>query len=297
MKDFKLTTLAVGQSVKNVVRLLALSSILMAGISDAQDVPGIIRYRPDGADGKGLIGPMAQVSERDDRKTTTYTYYKSLLNPRIDSGVWEATNFQTMLRKTRSSEFIHLIEGSIILTDASGHDEVFKPGDNLVIPRGANVAWKKTDHVKEFWVSFDGTLPGTAPVAGNTPPASTDAPTPAVIRLEPDGPADKGLKPHGKTKEYVYFKGEDKSFVGVWETQPDTSSFDKTKYAELMIFLKGSVTLSTPSGQSETFHAGEAALVPRGIDYKWSSDTARKFYVIFDTEPKPAAVVTTPSGN
>jgi uncharacterized cupin superfamily protein len=63
-----------------------------------------------------------------------------------------------------------------------------------------------------------------------------------------------------------------------------------TKYAELMIFLKGNVTLTTPDGQTERFKAGDVALVPRGIEYKWSSDLTRKFWVIFDSEPaRPTA--------
>ncbi len=63
-----------------------------------------------------------------------------------------------------------------------------------------------------------------------------------------------------------------------------------TKYAELMIFLKGNVTLTTPDGQAERFKAGDGALVPRGIEYKWGSDLTRKFWVIFDGEPaRPTA--------
>ena len=52
-----------------------------------------------------------------------------------------------------------------------------------------------------------------------------------------------------------------------------------------MVFLKGTVTLTTPDGQTERFAPGDVALVPKGIEYKWSSDTARKFWVIFDTDP------------
>jgi uncharacterized cupin superfamily protein len=273
---------------KAAVRRLAFSTVCALGMClgmdsfvFAQSGPGaIIRYNPNGVDDKGLVGPMAHVSERDDTKTTTYTYYKSDLNPRIDSGVWEAHNFQGKLHPTRSSEFIHLIEGEIILTDAAGHDEIFHPGDNLVIPRGANVAWKKTDYIKEFWVSFDPSPPGEAP-------AAADAPSPEVIRLETDGPAGKGMRTSGKTKEYVYFKGPDKSYIGVWESEPDVITETKTKYAELMIFLKGSVTISTPAGQTETFKAGDAAFVPRGAAYKWDSQTVRKFYVIFDDVSNP----------
>jgi uncharacterized cupin superfamily protein len=51
------------------------------------------------------------------------------------------------------------------------------------------------------------------------------------------------------------------------------------------VFLSGNVTLTTRAGQEERFKAGEVALVPKGIDYKWSSDTTRKYWVIFDKDP------------
>jgi uncharacterized cupin superfamily protein len=53
------------------------------------------------------------------------------------------------------------------------------------------------------------------------------------------------------------------------------------------------VTLTTPNGQTERFMAGDVALVPKGIEYKWSSNTTRKFWVIFDNDP-PAPPSTVP---
>jgi uncharacterized cupin superfamily protein len=101
--------------------------------------------------------------------------------------------------------------------------------------------------------------------------------------LSRDGPQGVELKGSGRTREHEYYSGADGSSVGVWETAPYTSpSFHKTTYAELMVFLSGNTTLTTPDGQEERFKAGEAALVPAGIEYKWSSDTVRKFWVIFD---------------
>jgi uncharacterized cupin superfamily protein len=129
---------------------------------------------------------------------------------------------------------------------------------------------------REYWVIFDR--------EGPTTPAPKSPPT--FFRLEADGPAGKGLTDSGRTREYEYYAGADGSSVGVWETQPYTApNFHKTKYAELMVFLKGNVTLTTPTGQMERFKAGEVALVPKGIEYKWSSDTTRKFWVIFDNDP------------
>ena len=123
--------------------------------------------------------------------------------------------------------------------------------------------------------------------------AGTVAPqaTPTFFRLETDGPAGRGLSGKGRTKEYEYYTAPEGSSAGVWETPPFTApNFHLTKYAELMVFVKGNVTLTTPDGQTERFKAGDVALVPKGIEYKWSSDTVRKLWVIFDNEaPKPTA--------
>jgi uncharacterized cupin superfamily protein len=87
-----------------------------------------------------------------------------------------------------------------------------------------------------------------------------------------------------RTKYHTYYEtADEKQSVGVWETKPHTSAdFRETKYAELMVFLKGSVSLIEKNGREQTFEAGEVALVPKGIEYKWKSDTVRKYWVIFD---------------
>jgi uncharacterized cupin superfamily protein len=185
------------------------------------------------------------------------------------------------MRKVTNTEFIYILEGTATFEDKSGRNTTFKAGDAVLIPRGTEFAWKRTENEKEYWVIFDRETAGTLAPQG----------TPAFVRLEADGPAAKGLSGTGRTKEHEYYASADGSSVGVWETQPFTApNFHLTKYAELMVFLKGNVTLTTPDGQTERFKAGDVALVPRGIEYKWSSDAARKFWVIFDNEaPKPTA--------
>jgi uncharacterized cupin superfamily protein len=180
-----------------------------------------------------------------------------------------------------STEFIYLLEGTITLLHKNGVEEVFKAGDALVVPRGTEFQWKRSDNVREFWAIFereDG--PGTLPPSRGTP---------AFFKLSRDGPEGAGLKGSGRTREHEYYSGADGSSVGVWETAPHASAnFHKTTYTELMVFLSGHTTLTTPDGQEERFNAGEAALVPKGIEYKWSSDTVRKFWVIFDKSAQTA---------
>jgi uncharacterized cupin superfamily protein len=205
----------------------------------------------------------------------TYYYYRSAQNKNTAAGVWTSPDYSGRMHTATSTEFIYLLEGTITLLHKSGVEEVFKAGDALVIPRGTEFQWKRSDNVREFWAIFereDG--PGKLPSTSGTP---------AFFKLSRDGPQGVGLKDSGRTREHEYYSGADGSSVGVWETAPHTSTnFYKPTYTELMFFLSGTTTLTTADGQEERFKAGEAALVPAGVEYKWSSDTVRKFWVIFD---------------
>jgi len=247
--------------------IATLAAVMFAAAAHAQDQPRIIRLSPNGG------GPW----EQGNGTTKTFYYYKAKSDPRVAAGVWASNEPGGKLRKTAFTEFIHILEGSVVFEDKAGKETTFKAGDSVVIPRGTEFAWKKSNDMKEYWVIFDRQAEGVRPPQGE----------PMFFKLSADGPAGKGLtaNKNGRTREHEYFSGSDGSSVGVWETQPNTSAdFHETKYAELMLFLSGNVTLSTPDGQVERFKAGEVALVPKGIRYKWSSDTVRKFWVIFDAQ-------------
>jgi uncharacterized cupin superfamily protein len=269
---------------KSKVNFLLLGS-LVASLGGtrlmAQNTPSIIRYEPNGPGGKGLVGPNAKDEGTGDKKTTVLFYYQSSGPSKDASGIWEAVNYRTPLERTKESEFIHVLRGSLTLGYKDGREATFQAGDNLLIPRGAEVAWKGTQNLREYWVTFDSTGP-------------VPAGSPAVIKFERDGPAGQGLKPTPPqdpwpAKEHDYYSGPTGSSAGVWETEPHADQkFDKPNYCELMVFLDGEVTLSTPDGKSQTFKAGDVALVPKGAAYKWRSGRLRKFWVIFDHDPGSA---------
>ena len=251
-------------------RVLVLAAVLATGVSGfAQTGSRILRFEPNGPGNVGLKG-----NDRDTSKI--YHYYKSKADERVAAGIWSSPDFSGRMRKVTNTEFIYILEGAVTLADKSGREETFKVGDAVLIPRGTEFQWKKTDNLKEYWVIFDREAAGTPAPQG----------TPTFFKLDRNGPPGKGLAGTGRTKEHEYYSGADGSSVGDWETQPHTSpNFHKTKYAELMLFLSGNVTLTTPDGQTEKFKAGEVAFVPKGIEYKWSSDTTRKYWVIFDSDP------------
>lgn len=247
---------------------LAVAALLVTAAQAQQTPLKILRFEPNGPAGEGL-------KAYGRGKAKIYVYYGEAKG--TSAGVWSSPDFSGKMHRVNNSEFIQILEGEVTFEPKDGPETTFRAGDCVLIPRGTEFAWKRTVNEKEYYVVFDRAAEGAAAAMVN----------PMYVRMDVDGPAGKGLKDHGKTKAYLYYQSPDGSSAGVWETKPDTDpDFEHTRYAELMVFLKGHVTLSTPDGQVEHFTAGDVALVPRGISYKWSSDTARKFWVIFDAVPK-----------
>ena len=151
----------------------------------AQDKPKILRFEPNGPAGRGLVG-----NDRD--KSKVHYYYRSKADERVSAGVWFSPDFSGRMHKATNTEFIYILEGSVTFEDKSGREENFKVGDAVLIPRGTEFVWKRTDNEKEYWAIFDRETAGTPAPQG----------TPTFFRLDRDGPAGKGLVGTGRTKEH-----------------------------------------------------------------------------------------------
>lgn len=255
-----------GDAVSKKPSFLFAAIVLVTTLVGAADAPTIVRFDPDGPPGIGL---------KANGRAQGHVYLRSTDDQR--AGVWRADPATSGPHKTTYSEFMYLLEGSVTLIDQDGRQETFKAGDALLVPRGTEYTWKQTEPLRKYYVIFD------REPEGGARPTSTEKVT--FMRLEPDGPATKGLTGEGRTKSHRYYAGREKSSVGVWETAPHTAAdFHTTKYAELMVFLKGSGSLIMPDGREQAFKAGDVVLVPKNVQYKWKSETVRKYWVVFDNE-------------
>src|SRR5687768_4772599 len=122
------------RAVAGLVAILALSAL-----PHAQDAPRIVRFEPN--------GPAGAWSNAEG-KHKTHHYYRSIQNNRVAAGIWESPDFSGQMRRQSFTEFIYLLHGSITLTDKSGREETFKAGDAVIIPRGTEFQWKRSDNVK-----------------------------------------------------------------------------------------------------------------------------------------------------
>lgn len=246
------------------------ASCLMIPPADAlaETYESFIRLHPQGPPGVGMKG---------DEKAKEHVYYTSPTNEVISAGAWEGAP-RTGSPKTREySEFMYFLEGSVTLVDAQGRKETFKAGEAVLAPRGVEFAWQQAEPVRKYWVIFD-----VIPVEGEKRPGG-------VIRLDPG----VELKGEGRGKEHMYYaaKADEEGInVGVWEAPGQASpptDFFSPESSEFVYVLEGSITLEDKSGRKDTFKAGDAFVIPRGVSVKWiQPEYLKEFWLYFDPAPK-----------
>ena len=166
-----------------------------------------MRLAPDGPDGKGLSEPLAEVSTYSGEKAYTYRYYQAP-NTKESAGIWASKSAHDGMHRATNTEVFYLNAGRVTLQDKSGREETFQAGDAVLLPRGAEFSWKRSEDVKEYFAvfDFDPTLRDTAAGSGETP---------TFVKLDPNkGLTAPSLGGHG----YSYYSSPSGASVGVWET-------------------------------------------------------------------------------
>lgn len=71
------------------------------------------------------------------------------------TGMWDTTAFESAMHAFPVHEFVHMLEGSVTITEQDGTVHTFGPGDSFFTPQGTVCSWKVTDHVKKFYAILD----------------------------------------------------------------------------------------------------------------------------------------------
>ena len=81
-----------------------------------------------------------------------------------------------------------------------------------------------------------------------------------------------------------YFTSPDgRLTAGVWECTPVVTKLAPYAVDEFMLVLDGAITIAYRDGHEDTFRAGEAFAIPKGLPIAWKqSETVLKYYVIHD---------------
>lgn len=248
----------------------------------------ITRFEPHGPADSGLSrwnyvsADSFTTSEQSERGHVYFTDATGTLT----SGVWDCTAFTDPQGPYPVNEFMLVLEGSVTIVDASGHEETIRAGESFVIPKGLQCSWKQSEYIRKFFVIFDD-------------PSGVEAEDPTTLKvLRPNPIAELPLMEQQDTSRYVgeipthhllstFDDPGGQMHVGVWDTTDmHTNLFDFNR-SELMHLLEGEVLLTEDDGQQHHFRAGDTFMVAKGARFKWDSDGyVRKIYCIF--EPREA---------
>lgn len=69
-------------------------------------------------------------------------------------GLWQSTAYERIPVTAPHHEVMHLLEGSMTLTDGVGRSQTFGPGETLLVPLGTQNAWKSTGTVRKIFCSI-----------------------------------------------------------------------------------------------------------------------------------------------
>jgi uncharacterized cupin superfamily protein len=85
-------------------------------------------------------------------RTRTRNYYADA-GERFYAGIWESTPGKWEV-EYGEHEFVQLVAGRVVLTDANGRAERFGPGDSFVIPAGFRGTWETVEAVRKLYVIY-----------------------------------------------------------------------------------------------------------------------------------------------
>lgn len=101
--------------------------------------------RAQGPDASVLAGPAP-----DCREAVVFTDVTGALT----AGVWSATPYWRRAVPSPRHELMHIVEGSVTLSDGTGRAETFTAGETCFVAKGAAVGWASEVPVRKIFFSF-----------------------------------------------------------------------------------------------------------------------------------------------
>lgn len=66
-------------------------------------------------------------------------------------GVWDSTPYHRAPMVYGHYELMHILEGSVCITDDQGRSTTFGPDSVFLVPKNAKCSWLSTEHVRKVW--------------------------------------------------------------------------------------------------------------------------------------------------
>ncbi|MEE8189360.1 MAG: cupin domain-containing protein [Kiloniellales bacterium] len=122
----------------------------------------VIRFNRDGPEQTGLTfwGHLESENVIEGDPTEIGHNYFADSTGQLTAGVWECTPCTSRIDSYPVDEFCFILSGTVVVTDAEGHAETFKPGDSFVIPKGLKCTWHMPETTRKYYVIFDAAAAG-----------------------------------------------------------------------------------------------------------------------------------------
>ena len=117
----------------------------------------IARLLPDGAPASGMkpMGYIGAVAVADGIADERGHLFFTNAAGNVNAGVWECTPCTERVSDYPYDQVCFVLDGSLTITDQSGHAETFTQGDAFTILRGFNGLWRMTGNYKNFFVTVE----------------------------------------------------------------------------------------------------------------------------------------------
>jgi uncharacterized cupin superfamily protein len=115
------------------------------------DISAVVSFR-------ATVAPQCSVPDAARRvsgepRLTVWNYYSDPTQ-QFFAGVWSATRGCWRINYAES-EFCHLLQGRVALTDQAGERAEFGPGDSFVIPAGFVGTWEVIEDCRKVYAIFE----------------------------------------------------------------------------------------------------------------------------------------------
>lgn len=117
----------------------------------------IVRLLPGGAPDTGMR-PLAYIDPKtvsEGVAVETGHIFFTNEDGNVNAGVWECSACTEQMHDYPYDQCCLVLEGTLTITDDSGHAETFRPGDAFMIPRGFSGAWRMPGRYRNFFVTVE----------------------------------------------------------------------------------------------------------------------------------------------
>lgn len=200
----------------------------------------------------------------------------------LTAGIWACSPFTSKMAPHGNDEFMLLLEGAVEIVEPSGKVTRIVAGESFILPKGLVRQWRQTGDVKKIFVILE--TPDDA-AARDTRGLAVIKPDPKVALTPSAGPKPEMLLSGAPVQRghEVFEDRTGKLSVGVWDSTAYHRKAVPFPRHELMCLLQGSVSVTGPSGRTQTFKAGESFFVPYGAVTDFRTDGyVHKIYTILE---------------